>query len=233
MLIEYSCASCYRGHGLAQGFGLWTPNFVSSLSASYCFVESPTLDLGGFLTSLEGVLPFPTHNIDYSDYLGTQTAVSAYFTTTSIGNAVTITQTAIYADGSSQTAPTTTISTPFASAGGVTSANASSPTDNGLSQGVLIGIAVGAGVAVVFLIVALAGFFLYRRRKQRYAANSTQPPSYRSRGNTYSETPVPLQNMTPEDPNMNDSDNFVDAKELPAPVPMSELPGHVPLEEMP
>ena len=168
MLTVHSCGSCFRGHGSAGGYGAYSPDFISSLSLSYCSLQSPTMNFGQFLSSFGGSSVVFNQEASTSNALGTKTAVSYYFTTTPLNEAVTITQTQIF---SNFAGPTTTSTSSFiTSTSSPTSSSPAQTADSSsgdLSQGAKVGLGVGLGLGAALLIALIVGFLLYRRRRSK------------------------------------------------------------------
>ena len=220
MLIVNSCGSCYRGHGSAGGYGAYSPDFISSLSLSYCSLQSPTMNFGQFLTSFGGSSVVFTQEASTSDTLGTKTAVSYYFTTTPLDEAVTITQTKIFSDLAGPT--TTATASIVTSTSNPTSNSAAQPSDpssnGGLSQGAKIGLGVGLGLGGALLIALIAGFLLYRRRRSRPAVLPIDM------GSSKKPSPYSIQENFPPDKAIRAVDENLHPQELPATQVRTELP---------
>ena len=220
MLIVRSCGSCFRGHGSAGGYGAYSPDFISSLSLSYCSLQSPTMNFGQFLSSFGGTSAAFTREATTSNALGTKTAVSYYFTTTPLNEAVTITQTQIF---SNFAGPTTTATGSFITS--TSSPTSSSPVQTGdssssgdLSQGAEIGLGVGLGLGAALLIASVIGFLLHRRRRSE---PQTLPIDM---GPSIKPSPYSIQESFPSEKPVRAVEENMAPQELPAIQVRSELP---------
>ena len=75
------CSDCYRLHGGREGADFYPEEVGNSISASYCS-GTATLGFPNFLFNAFTENSFPIASTRESDVLGTQTAVSLYYTAT-------------------------------------------------------------------------------------------------------------------------------------------------------
>ncbi|EMC97957.1 hypothetical protein BAUCODRAFT_67483 [Baudoinia panamericana UAMH 10762] len=175
------CNNCYKAHGAPSGLdGYVDQSFIASASSSYCAVtNTPTAGLadvlygyatGSVASSLQSVASTASQTSTFSDPLGNNTAVSAYFTPSVTGSAFWVvaqaTQTASNSTGSSSGSVSGQIvatSAPASSAAGTSSrvsgsasgASASASTTAGSGAGKQELAAVVGALALMAGVVAL------------------------------------------------------------------------------